>query len=139
MRRSLDIPVSGSYTFRFPKKGIDGEKVRYWKREFLVAPGCHAVEAEVAYEVDMYERPDNICLGFAPRGQCRQLSDYETGRVPFAINVQAGKRYELTALADGDALRVYFVEIDPSHGTVAWFPPAYDSKSCKPGFPWGVP
>jgi hypothetical protein len=118
---------------------LDGRRVCVGPRsEIPVAPGCYLVEAEFDYKLSRPDR-DNPCLAFKAFGACDKRADYNSGTTWFALPVRAGRRYELSALLDGERVWAHFVEVDPEQGTVARFPPVHPAtRACSPGIPVGA-
>jgi hypothetical protein len=106
--------------------------------ELAVAPGCYLVETDFEYTLRRRDRT-RPCVAFKVFGACDRFSDYDAGRSYFALPIVAGRRYELSALIDGDYVWTHFVEVDPQVGTISRFPPVDPrTRTCSPGIPVGA-
>ncbi len=117
---------------------IDGHEVDLPAASAIgIDAGCHIIETEVEYKVARLNTAE-VCPAFRMWGACDRKVERQSGHTYFAIPVQRGKRYELSALMSGDVVSPHFVEVDAELGTVAKFVPvAPDTKSCAAGIPVG--
>lgn len=115
---------------------VDGKPVDVCPESSIeLAARCHLVEAEFDFSMTKRTTPgqrksrtDPDC---PPLAICQKKTNYESGRMLFAVPMVAGRRYELNALIDLDSVDTYIVEIDDTEGTLAKYLPApKGTKTC---------
>jgi hypothetical protein len=110
---------------------VDGHSVDACPETVLeLSPGCHVIvadyEVKVSKSVHSYDdRAVGTCEKGGPGGfhYCNKSATHGSGLHRFAVEMVAGRQYELTAAFFDDRVTPRIVEVDATEGTLARFDP----------------